>query len=46
VIDITLGYIGLLGSVKSWEISSEPSLSNHRHILFTGLCTSMPDQEP
>ena len=35
MIDITLGYFGLLESFKSWEVSSEPSLSNHRHILFT-----------
>jgi hypothetical protein len=35
VIDITLGSFELLGSVKSWEVSSEPSLSDHRHILFT-----------
>jgi len=32
VIDITLGS---LGSLTSWEVSSEPSLSDHRHILFT-----------
>jgi hypothetical protein len=30
VTDITLGSFGLLGSVKSWEVSSEPSLSDHR----------------
>jgi hypothetical protein len=35
VIDITLGSFGLLESFKSWEVSSEPSLSDHRHILFT-----------
>jgi hypothetical protein len=35
VTDITLGSFGLLGSFKSWEVSSEPSLSDHRHILFT-----------
>jgi len=35
VIDITLGSFGLLESFKSWEVSFEPSLSDHRHILFT-----------
>jgi hypothetical protein len=35
VTDITLGSFGLLGRVKSWEVSSEPSLSDHRHSLFT-----------
>jgi hypothetical protein len=35
VIDITLGSFGLLGRVKSWEVSSEPSLLDHRYILFT-----------
>jgi hypothetical protein len=34
VIDITLGSIGLLGRFTSWEVSSEPSSSVHRHILF------------
>jgi hypothetical protein len=32
--DITLGSFGLLESMTSWEVSSEPSLSDHRHILF------------
>ena len=32
--DITLGSIGLLERFTSWEVSSEPSLSDHRHILF------------
>ena len=32
--DITLGSLGLLESITDWEISSEPSLSDHRHILF------------
>jgi hypothetical protein len=41
MIDITLGSFGLLGRVKSWEVSSEPSLSDHRHILFT-LQSSLP----
>jgi hypothetical protein len=35
VIDITLGSFGLLESITSWEVSSEPYLSDHRHILFT-----------
>ena len=35
VIDITLGFFGLLESFKSWEVSFEPSLSDLRHILFT-----------
>jgi len=41
VIDITLGSIGLLGRFTSWEVSSEPSSSDHRHILFT-LESSVP----
>jgi hypothetical protein len=35
VIDITLGSSGLLENIESWEVPMEPSLSNHRHILFT-----------
>jgi hypothetical protein len=35
VIDITLGSYGLLESITGWEVSLEPSLSDHRHILFT-----------
>jgi hypothetical protein len=35
VIDITLGTFRLLESITDWEVSSEPSLSDHRHILFT-----------
>jgi hypothetical protein len=35
VIDITLGSFGLLDSIIGWEVFSEPSLSDHRHILFT-----------
>jgi hypothetical protein len=35
VTDIILGSFGLLGRVKSWEVSSEPSLLDHRHNLFT-----------
>ena len=34
VIDITLGSLRLLGSIIGWEVSSEPYLSDHRHILF------------
>jgi hypothetical protein len=32
---ITLGSSGLLESITGWEVSSEPSLLGHRHILFT-----------
>jgi hypothetical protein len=35
VTDITLGFLGLLESITGWEVLSEPSLSDHRHILFT-----------
>jgi hypothetical protein len=35
VIDITLGSYGLLESIIRWEASREPSLSDHRHSLFT-----------
>jgi len=34
VIDITLGSLRLLESIIGWEVPSEPSLSDHRHILF------------
>jgi hypothetical protein len=34
VTDITLGF-GFLESFKTWDVSSKPSLSDHRHILFT-----------
>jgi hypothetical protein len=34
MIYITLGSLGLLRSIIDWEISSEPSLSDHRYILF------------
>jgi hypothetical protein len=34
VIDITVRSLGLLDSTIGWEVSSEPSLSDHRHILF------------
>ena len=34
VIDITLGSFGLLESIKGWEVSSEPSLSDRIYILF------------
>jgi hypothetical protein len=33
VTDITLRSLGLLDSTIGWEVSSEPSLSDHRHIL-------------
>jgi len=35
VIDITLGSLRLLESIIDWEVLFEPSLSGHRHILFT-----------
>jgi hypothetical protein len=35
VTDITLGSLRLLESIICWEVSSEPALSDHRHILFT-----------
>ena len=35
VTDIILGSFGLLESITGWGVSLEPSLSNHRHILFT-----------
>jgi len=35
VIDITLGSYGLLESITGWGVFCEPSLSDHRHILFT-----------
>jgi len=35
VIDITLGSYRLLESINGREVSLEPSLSDHRHILFT-----------
>jgi hypothetical protein len=41
VIDITLGFLRLLESIICWEVSSELSLSDHRHILFT-LRVSVP----
>ena len=34
VIDITLRSLRLLESIIGWEVSSELSLSDHRHILF------------
>jgi hypothetical protein len=34
VIDITLGSMRLLESIIGWEVSSEPSLSDHRRILL------------
>jgi hypothetical protein len=35
VIDITMGSLRFLESIIGWEVSFEPSLSDHRHILFT-----------
>jgi len=35
VIDINLGSYELLESITGWEVSQGPSLSDHRHILFT-----------
>jgi len=35
VTDITLGSYGLLDSIIDWEVSLGPSLSDHRHIVFT-----------
>jgi hypothetical protein len=34
VINITLRSFGLLENIENWEVSMEPSLSDHRHILF------------
>jgi hypothetical protein len=45
--DITLGSFGLLGSVKSWEVSSQPSLSDQTYSVHSsGLHTRTSDQEP
>ena len=30
-----IGSLGLLDSIIGWAVSSEPSLSDHKHILFT-----------
>jgi hypothetical protein len=35
VLDVTLGSCGFLEKITDWEVSAEPSLSDHRHILFT-----------
>jgi hypothetical protein len=35
VIDITLGSLRLLVRFIGWEVTSEPSLSDHRNILYT-----------
>jgi hypothetical protein len=35
VLDVTLVSYGLLEKITDWEVSVEPSLSDHRHILFT-----------
>ena len=45
VIDITLRSSGLLESFKSWEISSEPSLSQTHSVHFRGLSTGVHHQE-
>ena len=34
VLDLTLGSFTLTPWVKQWRVSEEPSLSDHRHILF------------
>jgi hypothetical protein len=34
-LDVTLGSCGLLDRIADWGVSVEPSLSDHRHILFT-----------
>ena len=41
VTDINLGSYRLLESIDGWEVCSDPSLSDHRHILFT-LRSSVP----
>jgi hypothetical protein len=41
VTDITLGSFRLLESISGWEVSLEPSLLDHRHIMLT-LWGSMP----
>jgi len=38
VIDITLGSYGLMGSITDWEVSLEPSLSDHRQ--FCSVCAA------
>jgi hypothetical protein len=43
VVDITLGSLGFLECIINWEDSSEPSLSDHRYILFT-LRGSVPER--
>ena len=39
LIDINLGTFVIRESIIGYEISSEPSLSNHRYILFTLQCS-------
>jgi hypothetical protein len=34
VLDITIGSCKLLERIKDWEVSSEPSHSDHRHVMF------------
>ena len=43
VIDITLGSVGLMESIKGWEVSSESSLSDHRYMMFN-LEGSVPER--
>jgi hypothetical protein len=47
VIDITMGSFGLLESIMSWKVFSEPYLSNQTHFVHSlGLHTGSSDQEP
>jgi hypothetical protein len=48
VLDIRLGSCGLLEKITDWEVSAEPSLSDHRHILFTlrGFVPAPPIRNP
>jgi len=47
VIDITMGSYGLLESITGWEVSREPSLSDHKtySVHSTGLRSGTPDQD-
>jgi hypothetical protein len=46
-LDVTLGFCGLLEKITDWEVSAEPSLSDHTHpVHSTGLHPGDPDQEP
>ena len=42
VIDITLGSYGLLDRITGWEVSLEPSLSDHRHSVLYGVPCPYP----